>query len=365
MGFPNIGSCFAPVAVSCFFARVATLKVFALTATLSCLLIVPPARADEDADDLDNGDRIAAVEVIEGRTNVRIRPGDRVRFGITVAPAEPHRYVVESIVRAKVMAIGGLVELHTSLRQSQVELETLAAAIGAQGPIIERIGEMQSQGLAVDYVQLHRERQSLRELMGRRLTVELRIRQLREQAIHDWGEPLGRALGGDRDPLVTDLVARRRYLLITEAPATDDGDILASTVMIEPSGKRGGATPAELLGPAVAAYGARGRSYFLVAARSDLRTGMRVRVSFRNNRNTIEGFLVPRRAVVWYAGSQWVYVRGEADRLERRRVAATKFLGDQVFLEDGIQPGDEVVVTGAPTLLGEEFRWSIPDEDDD
>jgi len=330
------------------------------------LVTVNAVVADDDADDPQGAEvRGVVVEIIDGRTNIRIDPADQARLGIAVTQAISHRYVVEFAVFGRVVATSGLVELRGSLIEARGEGRTLATAIAAQQLMIDRINEMQAQGLAYDYAQLQRERRILLELEGRRRAAVLRIRQLRDRAVHDWGARLGRAIGDESDPLVADIVHRRRYLLVTERPPGEGGDFASANVMIEPNGNRDAATPGELIGPATAVFGARGRSVFVVGARSDLRSGMRVSIWFGAKDNTLDGYLVPREALVWYAGNQWIYVQRERGRFERHRVEGGKYFGDKVFLEHGIGAGDEVVLTGAPSLLGEEFRWSIPDEDDD
>lgn len=335
-------------------------------ALVALLLLAPPlsARADDDADGFDDNREAAIVEVVDGLTNLVIGPADQRRFGLKTTPATPHRVVLESGVRGRVLAVTELAALKAALVESESEQQTLDAAVAGQVALVERVAEMRTQGLAVDPTQLHRERQVLAQLRGRSRAGRLRSKGLRQRAVREWGERLGRAVGEETDAVLDDILERRRHLLISEAPVPDE-DVARATIMIDPSGNRATATPAELLGPAVAAFGVRGRSYFLLAADPDLRAGMRLSVWFGGEDKAIHGHLVPRSALVWYAGHQWLYVQLETDRFERRRVVAARSRGEQVFLEQGIRDDEVVVVTGAPSLLGEEFRWSIPDEDDD
>jgi hypothetical protein len=74
---------------------------------------------------------------------------------------------------------------------------------------------------------------------------------------------------------------------------------------------------------------------------------------------------LPFDAVVWYDGKPWVFVKTGEQRYERRAVGAHSDSRDGWFAGEGFVPGEEVVVTGAQTLLSGVLRGQVPDEDDD
>jgi hypothetical protein len=65
---------------------------------------------------------------------------------------------------------------------------------------------------------------------------------------------------------------------------------------------------------------------------------------------------VPREAVVYHEGSSWVYVLGEHDIFERRRVELGRAVGKKYVVTDGVQAEDQVAVTGAQRLLSSELQ---------
>jgi hypothetical protein len=68
--------------------------------------------------------------------------------------------------------------------------------------------------------------------------------------------------------------------------------------------------------------------------------------------------VVPRPAVVRQAGKPWVYVQTSHEVFARRPVALEESAGDGWFTQS-LSPGDRVVITGAQTLLSEEFKSQI------
>jgi hypothetical protein len=77
------------------------------------------------------------------------------------------------------------------------------------------------------------------------------------------------------------------------------------------------------------------------------------------------GVALPVSAIVWHAGRSWVYREDGEGSYTRLPVAGPLTGGPHLFIDTGLVPGMRVVVTGAQTLLSEEFRGHIPSEDDD
>jgi len=75
--------------------------------------------------------------------------------------------------------------------------------------------------------------------------------------------------------------------------------------------------------------------------------------------------LVPFSAVLWDAqGGTWLYVRSGDDEFRRQRVELGRRLGTDVVIERGLKKEDEVVIEGAQTLYGEEFKSAAPVDND-
>ena len=78
-----------------------------------------------------------------------------------------------------------------------------------------------------------------------------------------------------------------------------------------------------------------------------------------------ERLVVPYSAVLWDAqGGNWLYVRSGDDEFLRQRVELGRRLETDVVIERGVKKNDEVVVEGAQTLYGEEFKSTAPVDND-
>ena len=82
--------------------------------------------------------------------------------------------------------------------------------------------------------------------------------------------------------------------------------------------------------------------------------------------NKVEGYFIPDNAIIWYANEPWVYVKHGADLFIRKPLGTARRMDDGWLLEDKLLADDELlVIKGSQTLLSEEFKWAIPDENDD
>lgn len=79
---------------------------------------------------------------------------------------------------------------------------------------------------------------------------------------------------------------------------------------------------------------------------------------------SITGVFVPESAVVWSSGKPWVYIKNSEELFIKRVISNPVELDEGIFVAKDLEVGAKVVTSGAQMLLAEEYRWSIPDEDD-
>ena len=110
-----------------------------------------------------------------------------------------------------------------------------------------------------------------------------------------------------------------------------------------------------------------GATYYYRAPVAGFRAGARVVGHLGRDAEAATGVVVPERAVVWHAGRAWVYVRDEKEKdiFERQPVSASQLLPGGWFNAEGLEAGQEVVVTGAQLLLSEELEYQIRNENED
>lgn len=96
-----------------------------------------------------------------------------------------------------------------------------------------------------------------------------------------------------------------------------------------------------------------------------LRPGQSVVVNVPSGVSEVR-LLIARSAVLWDGnGGAWVYVRASKDSFRRQRVELGQTVGEDIVIARGLDDDDEVVTTAAQSLYGEEFKGSMPVEDND
>ena len=196
---------------------------------------------------------------------------------------------------------------------------------------------------------------------------EAALRLTVESTRHQWGAVLADAALNPGSGMFQALLDGREVLLSMTIPHDTPSDTLRGRLKVVPAAG-GRAVPASYVGPAVA-VGANvsGATYFYRAPGAAFRVGARVGGFLEAGGGTDAGVVVPERAVVWFAGRSWVYVRDEkeTDIFERTPVSTARLVPGGWHNASGFEPGQEVVVTGAQLLLSEELEYQIRNENED
>ncbi len=131
-------------------------------------------------------------------------------------------------------------------------------------------------------------------------------------------------------------------------------------------GQRDHAQTARLIGPAPTIEPvSQGMRYFFAIQGEPYPIGARLHVWVALDTAETVGVFLPQEAVVWYLGRPSVFVKSTQDVFKRRPLRGLIAVQSGYRVSGELQPGDEVAVTGAQTLLSEELNQQIPEEDDD
>ena len=105
-------------------------------------------------------------------------------------------------------------------------------------------------------------------------------------------------------------------------------------------------------------------SFFYAAdAKSGALPGMNVRAYLTTGRS-VDGYVVPYSALVWWSGHAWVYVRIDDESFTRREISTDMPAreGNGFVVPVGVfgsSKPPEIVTQSAQLLLSEEFRAKI------
>lgn len=168
-----------------------------------------------------------------------------------------------------------------------------------------------------------------------------------------FGDALTRAAMAPQSGLFQRLLGGRAVVLRVTLPADDREDAPARITVDAPDDQRVSAQKLSASpqgDPAV-----QGSPWFYAAGRA-LPVGTRTTAHVPSSNQSTSALVIPERAVVWYGGQPWAYVRTAPDRFTRRYVPAANE-NDQGFVAtSGFHAGDAVVTQGAQLLLSEELK---------
>lgn len=182
---------------------------------------------------------------------------------------------------------------------------------------------------------------------------------------HQWPQPIADWVikGSDEFNL---LMAREHTLLKVTLPVNQSLNQKVSTIRWQQNNQPDTVGQAQLVAAAFAADPVlSGETWYFLNKSAHLREGVKLQVWVPNSDTALSGVIIPYQSIIWYAGQSWAYLRLDDERFQRISLMNGIESVAGVFLQHGIYPGDEIVTAGAQTVLSEEFKWQIHDEDDD
>lgn len=317
-----------------------------------------------DNDDEDTGEE--RIHIIDGYKAVKLDDEQLENAGIQSEQLSVMEFRPELSAHAEVIDIAPLVNLKTGYANLHAEKKILQNALQNLRANLARAQA------------LHKARSlSTRELEQHRAAVDnknaeldavlTRIDSLAYRIKSDWGEVTGSmVLDADKEPLFNRLAMHEDFLVMLSLPKNMTLTGTDQNVYVNHVNRRAGAVSATYLDQARhAGNPLYGESYIYLVSSEKLRPGMRLFAWIEETDETLTGLFVPEKAVIWYANDPWIYIQHDRDIFVRKPLAGAKRVENGWLLNNGVDRDDMVVVKGGQTLLSEEFKWAIPDEDAD
>jgi len=335
----------------------AKIKVYIITGFF--IIGVFPVLADDD----DN--RTQPAQTTAGQPAVVLSDERRKSSGLESMTLTASNYQPEFTAYGKAIAIQPLLALRSQYLVALAEHKSATARFKLAEQGIKRQQDLYNNDIA--------SKRSLQNQQSQWQTdkalldaSQYRIKAIYDEALVNWGKELADWILSPDSGRLTPFLSGRQILLLITLPAnshlTDD----VKEIHIEPSGIRGKAGKATLISAAPQIDSTvQGESYFFQADSGHIRPGMRVAAWIRQQDGDRAGVTIPKSALIWHLDQAFVYIKTGKDRFSRRPVTHFSTTADGYFISGGIEPGEELVTTGAQMLLSEEMRGQIPDEDDD
>lgn len=293
------------------------------------------------------------VQTVAGETVVIVSPDAQRASHIEVAPLAAATVRPESTAWATVIDLQPLFDLSNRLAAAQADLDTIRAQAANSRAQYERSRVLFGDDRNISLKSLQDARAVMQADEAKLRSAEAARSGLQATLRQQFGDALASAATTPASDLLHRLVSGRAVVLRVTLAADYGG---AAPARITVDGPDGQPMPAQKLSaspqgdPAV-----QGNPWFYAAAHA-LPVGTRTSAHVPSPGESTAALAIPERAVVWYGGQPWAYVRTAPDRFTRRYVPGANETAQGFVVTSGFHAGDLVVMRGAQLLLSEELK---------
>ena len=266
------------------------------------------------------------------------------------------------------------IALTTQLANARSDADSATAAEGAARAAFERARVLNADNKNVSDRVLDEARSRLESERARLSSARTTVRTL-ENSLQASG-PVASALTIDVGGTVVETMARPgesveaglpllrvsrldRLVARIDLPVGQSLPATTNVARIVPTGQESNVLPADRVAPTpVIDPKSPGQSFLfrLRQGQFGLRPGLAVTAYLPLAGAGSRGFRVPAAAVVRLSGKSYVYVQAAADQFVRREVRVDSPVDSGYLVTGRLASGDRIVITGAQTLLSEEFK---------
>ncbi|MDD5276177.1 MAG: hypothetical protein PHR16_08850 [Methylovulum sp.] len=310
----------------------------------------------------DDGQR-PFIQALDGQPVVKLDIETQRATGIETTALATATHHAEFIAYGKAISVQPLLALRTRYLMALTQRSSAEAKLKQTAQNAKRQQDLYQHGVA-----------SKRNLQGQQAQWEadkalLDSTHFQDQSIIDeatlnWGKILtGWALSVDSDKFSVFLSGQQTLLQIN-VPTNHQlaGD--KQPIYIDASGNRSKAQQAELISVAPQTEAnMQGVGYFFKTHDKTIKPGMRISAWIPEAQHRLAGVIIPKSAVCWLMGQAFVYLKTGGEAFSRRVISDYVTTADGYFVNHGLDPGEQIVTTGAQQLLSEEMRGQIPDDD--
>ncbi len=326
-------------------------------------IAVEESHAEDEGED----DEETRVLIIDGYKAIQLDEDTVTASGLEFKQVETTYFKPESIAYADVIDIEPLVTSKTEYEAILAQQRILINDLHNHNKILQR-AEALHKAKSLSTRDLEKNRAD-RDLKSSQLSaVNTRLTSIKYKVKSFWGNEIAGYMF-DQDMLseLDALMSYNKLLILLSLPKGKTLENKEQKVFVNNTNKRETSFPATYFDKANRVSNPLyGESYIYSTNAENLRVGTRLFAWLEESGENIEGLFIPESAVVWYANEPWIYLKHGDDLFIRKPLGDARKINQGWFLENNTLIGSDLVVTrGGQTLLSEEFKWAIPDEDDD
>ena len=325
--------------------------------------------ADEDDDDDDDDEALsvdAKQQLVRGSLSVELSLETQKLAGIETVAAENITLEAEDKAYGSIVDISQLIDLRSRFRNGRAALEVARTQVNNAAANFKRLQKLNAETTNISERELQQARARLQEQNAILNAEQVKLDNIRAEMLQRWNQSITEMALQDSSEIFNRLISQEEYLVLLSLRPEQRLSADTAFVFINRVDERNTARKAYLISSApFSELNLGGETYFLRTPAEQLRIGMRLHVWLPGTGYSGTGVSIPNEAIVWYAGQAWAYVQLDEETFSRRSLPEARRTGSGWLVNDNFAIGDRIVIRGAQTLLSEEFKWAIPDEDDD
>lgn len=330
-----------------------------LFALLTCLSIINLAIAADD-DDVKPGTPSASHDT----SKLQLASSTEKLAGIKTQTLQAAQQQAEFVAYGKVVNLEPLLQLRQQYLAANAQQQSAKARYTEAQLNLTRTQNLHSQ----DIVSSRRLQEQQAQAQADRANLDSSLYQqqtLLENSKLEWGNTLSAWFTSNNHPQAEQFLKHSAQLLQITLPANSELDPNVSQIFIDAHGQRQNAIPASLISasPHIDPL-TQGRRYFFKTQAKSLPYGSHISAWIAGNGKPTNGVLIPAAAIVRQMGQSFVFIKTSDGQFNRRPLPQLLNTAQGYLALDNVQVGEEVVISGAQTLLSEQLKSQIPDEDD-
>ena len=318
--------------------------------------------------DIDDDDDIPSRMVsVKGQNAIQLDIALQEQSGIKTQQLEAMEIREEIDAFGRVFNINGLVKLRSNLNKINGQKNVVLSELSVANKKLKRLQVLHKEAANISTRQLQEAEAESITQQAKLKTLNSQLTDVLAEAEQAWGSVLTAWVTDNQTDAFEQLLSGKNVIVFVALRAIDTLPDQTEYVYIGRNGNRTLAQKAVYISPAIESdLVLQGETYYFMAdaSREKYRAGMHVHVWVPQTSESIAGVFVPESAVVWSSGKPWVYTKNSDELFIKHVINSPVELDEGIFVAKGLEVGDKVVTSGAQMLLAEEYRWSIPDEDD-
>ncbi|HIF50132.1 MAG TPA: hypothetical protein EYQ42_01115 [Thiotrichaceae bacterium] len=312
-------------------------------------------------------DEASKVIIVDGYKAIQLDEEVIAASGLVFEEVRSLSFKAETLAYAEVIDIAPLVSLKSEYQILLAERKILQNDLHNQNKIIERaIALHKVKSLSTRDLEKNRADRDLKSFHLSAMNTQVNAFEYKVKS--KWGGTLSRLIIENAKQVEFDaLASHKTSLLLLSLSKNETLDHQQQSVFVSNINQRDKAISISYLQQAQHVNNPLyGESYIYVLESNKIRLGMKLFAWIEESGVNIEGLFVPESAVIWYANQPWIYLVQDDELFIRKPLSDVRKINDGWLLkDDSLIGGDLLVTKGGQTLLSEEFKWAIPDEDDD